>query len=187
MNRIKTATAVKIHSRRVEIEIFSTENNKLIVVGVLQDQRRFKSHLMTGETQPPGILHHMIIRMVVAGPGLLIEDIEVEMPQTPRTECREVEACLQPVIGMPISAGFTHRVKEAVSGPTGCSHLVGLLLAMAPAAVQGYWSNVVRKPYNPADYAGQAMGFVLDTCHVWRSDGPVVKEYRKKFGLPKQS
>ena len=128
----------------------------------------------------------MAIRMVVAGPELVIEDIEVDMPQTPRADCREAETSLQPVIGMSIRAGFTNRVKEAIGGPAGCSHLVGLLLSMAPAAVQGFWSNVVRKPYNPADYSKQAMDIVLDTCHVWRSDGPLVEEYREKFGLRKQ-
>ncbi|MCP3955971.1 MAG: DUF2889 domain-containing protein, partial [Desulfobacterales bacterium] len=124
--------------------------------------------------------------MVVAGPELVIEDIEVEMPQTPREECRQTELSLAPVIGMPIKAGFTNRVKTAVGRAAGCSHLVGLLLAMAPAAIQGFWSNVVRRPYNPDDFAEHAMDVVLDTCHVWRSDGPTVKEYRENFGLRKQ-
>ncbi len=186
MNRIKTTTARKIHTRKIDIATFALENGKMIVEGILKDERYFKSYLMTGGTQPPGILHHMQIRMVVAGPALIIEDIEVEMPQTPRKECRETETSLQPIIGMSISAGFTNRVKAALSGPVGCSHLVGLLLAMAPAAVQGFWSDVVRKPYNPADYSKQAMDVVLDTCHVWRSDGPTVKEYREKFGLREQ-
>ena len=186
MNSIKTTSARKIHSRKMDIATFSLENGKLIVEGVLKDERYFKSHLMTGDTRPPGILHHMIIRMVVVGPELVIEEIEVDMPETPRAECRETMASLQPVIGMSISAGFTNRVKKALSGPTGCSHLVGLLLAMAPAAVQGYWSDIVRKPYNPANYSKQAMDVVLDTCHVWRSDGPATKEYREKFGHRKQ-
>jgi len=183
MNRIKTATARKIHTRKMDMAIFSLGSGKIVVEGVLIDERRFKSHLMTGETKPPGILHHMIVRMVVAGPELVIEDIEVDMPQTPRKECQATATSLQPLIGISITAGFTNRVKTAVSGPAGCSHLVGLLLAMGSAAVQGFWSEVVRKPYNPADYSKQAMDVVLDTCHVWRSDGPTVKEYREKFRL----
>ena len=46
------------------------EKGKLIVEGVLKDERFGPSHLMTGEIRPPGTLHHMIVRMVVAGPGL---------------------------------------------------------------------------------------------------------------------
>jgi len=183
MQRINPDRTGKIHARTLDIATYPHEHGKLIVEGVLKDERFCPSHLMTGEIRPPGTLHHMIVRMVVAGPDLVIEDIEASMPHTPRDECRETEESLQPVIGMSISAGFTNRVKAALSGPTGCSHLVALLLAMASAAVQGFWSDIVRQPYNPADYSHKAMEVVLDTCHVWRSDGPAVKEYREKLGL----
>ena len=186
MPRIKPADPEKIHTRSIDIAVYPQGGGKLIVEGVLKDQRPCKSHLMTGETRPPGILHHMIVRMVVTGPDLVIEDIEAELPQTPRDECRETEDSLQPVIGMSISAGFTHRVKAALGGPSGCSHLAALLLAMAPAAVQGFWSNLVRTPYNPADTSEKAMAVILDTCHVLRADGPAVKKYRKKIGLPEK-
>ncbi len=183
MNRIKTDAGDRIHSRKVDMAVFALDAGKIVVEGVLKDERHFTSHVITGETRPPGILHHMIMRMVVSGPKLVIEDIEVKMPQTPRKECREAESSLQPVIGMTISSGFTNRVKTALSGPIGCSHLVSLLLAMAPAAVQGFWSDVVRTPHDPSEFSQLAMDVVLDTCHVWRSDGPVVKEYREKLGL----
>lgn len=179
MPRINPDTAENIHTRTIDIAIYPHQEGKLIVAGTLKDRRTGPSHLMNGETRPPGILHHMIIRMVVGGPDLVIEDIEAELPQTPREECLDTENSLQPVIGMSISAGFTHRVKAVLGGPAGCSHLTALLLAMAPAAVQGFWSHIVREPYDPADYSEKAMEVVLDTCHVWRSDGPTIKEYRE--------
>ena len=187
MKRIKSPGTARIHNRTLDIATYPCEDGKLIVEGELKDERFCPSHLMTGETRPPGILHHMVIRMVVAGPDLVIEDIEAELLQAPREECRETAESLQPVIGMSISAGFTNRVKAALSGPSGCSHLAALLLAMASAAVQGFWSDVVRRPYHPADYSAKALETVLDTCHVWRSDGPAVKEYRKELGLGTKS
>jgi len=181
MPRINPDAADKIHARSIDIAVYPHDADKLIVAGTLKDRRTGPSHLMSGETRPPGILHHMVIRMVVAGPDLIIEDIEAELPETPREECQETEASLQPVIGMSISAGFTNRVKAALGGPAGCSHLTALLLAMAPAAIQGFWSHIVRTPYDPADYSKKAMEVVLDTCHVWRSNGPAVKAFRDKF------
>ena len=186
MMRILPPDTGKVHSRSLDIVTYPYEEGKLLVEGVLKDERFCKSHLMTGETRPPGILHHMVIRMVVAGPDLVIEDIEAELPQTPRDECRETYDSLKPVIGMSISAGFTNRVKAALAGPVSCSHLVALLNSMASAAVQGFWSEIVRRPYNPEDFSEKAMEVVLDTCHVWRSDGPAVKEHRKRFGLDTQ-
>jgi len=182
MPRINPDVSKNIHTRTIDIAVYPHAEGKLIVAGTLQDRRTGPSHLMNGETRPPGILHHMLIRMVVAGPDLVIEDIEAELPETPREECQETKESLQPLIGMSISAGFTNRVKAALGGPSGCSHLTALLLAMAPAAVQGYWSHIVREPYDPDDYSEKAMEIVLDTCHVWRSDGPTVKEYQEKFG-----
>jgi hypothetical protein len=41
----------------------------------------------TGDTHPPGTVHHMIIRMEIKGPKLVIEDIEVEMPTIPYEAC----------------------------------------------------------------------------------------------------
>jgi len=181
MPRIKPGGPEKIHGRTIDIAVYPHEEGKLMVTGTLKDWRTGPSHLMSGETRPPGILHHMIVRMVVAGPDLVIEDIEAELPQTPREECLETDESLQPVIGMSISAGFTNRVKAVLGGPAGCSHLTALLLAMAPAAIQGFWSHIVREPYDPADYSEKAMEVVLDTCHVWRSNGPTVKEYQKKL------
>ncbi len=182
MPSINPDASGKIHARTIDIAVYPHAENQLIVTGTLKDRRTGPSHLMSGEVRPAGILHHMIIRMVVAGPDLVIEDIEAELPETPREECRETEESLLPVIGMSISAGFTNRVKAALGGPSGCSHLTALLLAMAPAAIQGFWSHIVREPYDPADYSEKAMEVVLDTCHVWRADGPTVKEYRDKLG-----
>jgi len=181
MPRIKPDRSAKVHARSLDIAIYPYKEGKLIVEGRLKDERCFRSHLMNGDTRPPGVLHHMIIRILVSGPDLIIEDIEAEMPETPREECRETRDSLRPVIGMSISAGFTNQVKAALGGPASCSHLVALLLAMAPAAVQGFWSHIVRKPYDPADYSEKALAVVLDTCRVWRSDGPTVRAYREKF------
>jgi hypothetical protein len=187
MKRIKPASTGRVHSRSLDIATYPYVEGKLVVEGVLKDERFYKSHLMTGETRPPGILHHMIIRMVVAGPDLVIEDIEAELPQTPRDECQETYDSLKPVIGMSISAGFTNRVKTVLGGPVSCSHLVALLNSMASAAVQGFWSEIVRQPYNPEDFSEKAMEVVLNTCHVWRSDGPAVREHKERFRRETQS
>jgi len=116
----------------------------------------------------------------VKGPNLTIEDIEVEMPTIPHEACVETLRCLDPVKGMPIVTGFTARVKDLVGGVNGCCHLLSLLTAMAPAAVQGAWSAMSRKPIDPETYLPMALGRVKNTCWVWREDGPLIKEWREK-------
>ena len=84
---------------------------------------------------------------------------------------------LQPLLGRRISSGFTRWVKKNFGGPNGCTHLNALLLAMAPAAVQGLYSAVMTKPstLNEASVLLDS-GYLVDSCRIWRSDGPLVKE-----------
>ena len=100
--------------------------------------------VQTVDKHAPGTVHHMIIRMEIEGPKLTIEDIEVEMPTIPYEACLETQGCLNQLKGMPIFAGFTAKVKKLVGGRKGCCHLLSLLTAMAPAAVQGAWSAVIQ-------------------------------------------
>ena len=96
-----------------------------------------ETYRLTGDAHPPGTVHHMIIRMEIKGPKLIIVDIEVEMPTIPYEACLETLDCLNQLKGMPIVSGFTAKVKRLVGGRKGCCHLLSLYTAMAPAAVQG--------------------------------------------------
>lgn len=171
----------KIHHRGLDITTYSAERGAVIVEGRLADTRFQSTYYLSGEMRPPGTVHDMVIRMRVAGPNLTIEDIEVAMDTVPREECREVENSLAPVKGMQIKGGFTEQVKARVGGPKGCTHLVALLLAMAPAAVQGAWAAMARQPIDTSRYSDKALEILEDTCWLWRSDGPLMQEVRERF------
>ena len=47
---------------------------------------------------------------------------------------------------------------------------------MAPAAVQGFWANHARNPVLDDIQPEAVHHFLLDTCWVWRKDGPLLKE-----------
>jgi hypothetical protein len=177
---IDTSAKQKIHKRTIDIAICEGDSDSIIVEGVLRDERLLTSYRPTGGIYPPGTLHHMIIRMVVRGPKLVIEDIEVEMPTIPHDACTETLESLNPVKGMAIVSGFTSKVRKLVGGIKGCNHLLTLLTAMAPAAVQGAWSAMVRKPIDPEAYMPAALERVRNTCRVWREDGPLAKEWSAK-------
>lgn len=166
----------KIHSRKIDTVIYEGASDTIIVEGSLQDERFLDSYLPTGEVRPPYTVHHMIIRMELQVPELVIIDIEVEMPTAPHEACHEIRQCLAPLKGMRIAAGFTSRVRKLVGRETGCTHLLALLTAMAPAAFQGAWSATVRRPVDPETYASM-MGNLKNSCWVWREDGPLAKKW----------
>ena len=111
INIDKTKTQ-KIHTRGIAIATYEGGPDSIVVEGVLTDERLAHSYRPAGEALPPGTVHHMIIRMEVRGPKLVIEDIEVEMPTVPMPECRETLDSLQPIKGLPIVSGFTNRVRS---------------------------------------------------------------------------
>jgi len=172
----------QIHSRQIAISTYAYGAEAVVVEGRLTDNRHVTTYYFSdGQPRPPGVVHDLVIRMVVKGPELVIEDIDADMETVPRKDCREIADALKKVIGMKIQAGFTERVKARVGGAKGCTHLVTLLLAMAPAAVQGAWSAVARQPVDPAKYSGAALRFLENTCWVWRSDGELMKETKAKL------
>lgn len=170
-----------VHTRKIDIRTFETGPGAIVVEGSLMDDRLYATYPMSGERRPPGIVHHMTIRMHVAGPDLTIEALEVEMPAVPREECRETQASLDGILGMRIAAGFTEGVKAQIGGAAGCSHLTALLLAMAPAAVQGFWAAMSQKAMDPTRYGDRAVTFLTDTCRVWRRDGPLLAEFKGRL------
>jgi hypothetical protein len=83
-------------------------HDSVIVEGILHDERLVETYRPTGDKHPPGTVHHMIIRMEIKGPKLIIEDIEVEMPTIPYEACLETLNTLNQLKGMLIR-GWLHR------------------------------------------------------------------------------
>jgi hypothetical protein len=181
MMKIDKSKLQKIHTRNIHVAIYACQDDAIVVEGQLKDDRLIDSYRSGGDVILPGVVHNMIIRMKVRGPELIIEDIDVEMPTVPNDGCLETRRSLEPIKGMSIVSGFTVKVKELVGGAKGCAHLVALLMAMAPAAVQGAWSAATRRPGDSQALKTYSMGRLKNTCYVWRSDGPAFAKYKQSL------
>ena len=76
-----------VHTREISIQTFDLGDHTILVEGGLIDHRyrpRFNE-----VSEEPELVHHMVIRLKVKGPGMVIEQAEATMPHHPREECPE--------------------------------------------------------------------------------------------------
>jgi hypothetical protein len=184
MQSIWKSKGKKLQTRKIEITTYDYDGQRIIVEGFLKDNRFQKTHTITGETRPRGILHHMYIRLLINCSNLLIEDVDVDLISVPREVCRETINCLAPIKGLTITKGFTLKVKKLAGGNKGCTHLVELLQAMAPAVFQGVGAHRSQKPSAfDSDQTKKIVQYLTNTCHGWREDGPFVEILKKKLNM----
>ena len=165
-----------VHTREISIQASDLGDHYILVEGSLIDHRYQPRQNEASEEAK--LVHHMVIRLKVKGPGMLIEQAEAAMPHHPREECPEVLPWIRNLEGLGIAPGFTMKVKRVIGGVKGCAHLTSLVIAMGESAVQGYW----------AAYGGergrkrlreQTIKKFINTCHLWKEDGPIVKGLRE--------
>ena len=165
-----------VHNRAISIRTSDLGDHTILVEGDLIDHR-YRSR-QNEALEEPELVHHMVIRLKVKGPGMLIEQAEATMPHYPREGCPVVLPWIRNLEGLRITAGFSMKVKRVIGNIQGCAHLTSLVIAMGPSAVQGYWAayGVGRERMSPRE---QAIKNVINSCYLWREGGPLVKELQE--------
>jgi len=158
----------------------------MLIVGELTDDRLHDYFLVSGEKKDAGRLHHMVIRLLIEMSSMTIVDHEVEMLTVPRDVCLEMQDSLSVIKGLQIKSGYSGKIRAALGGARGCSHLVTLLIDMGPAAMQGLGAIMAQNPVegDKEKKLRRASGltrFLANTCYVWREDGPTYKNLLEKI------
>jgi len=176
MHSLEQRKGDKIHTRNMEISTYDGGDNHIIVEGRLRDDRLVSTYHISGKKRPPQNVHHMIVRMCIECASLSIKEVHVDMPGVPHEECDQLAESLQKLEGIRIVPGFTSRVKKLLGGKQGCLHLTTLVLAMAPAIMQGFWAFRSRTPEIGKISPELVEKYLLDTCWVWRKEGPLAEQ-----------
>ena len=165
-----------VHTREISMRTSDLGDHYILVEGSLIDHRYRTRQEETSEE--PELVHHMVVRLKVKGPGMLIEQAEATMPHHPRKECPEMLPRIWDLEGLEIAPGYTMKVKRLVGGVRGCAHLTSLVIAMGESAVQGYWAAHEAERGKKA-LSEQTIRKFINTCHLWKEDGPIVKGLRQ--------
>ncbi len=172
-----------LHDREHRVRAYRRSDDLLMIRGAVRDQKPPGLYI---ELDPdPLTIHHMQIELDVTFPALEIVRAEVEFLTYPNETCGGITEHYEKLVGLSIARGFTHRVRELFGGPRGCAHTTALLQAMAPVAVQCFWSMQASSARRTGAGTTDALTSTpsraswqmnVDTCHVWASDGEHVAE-----------
>lgn len=168
----------RIHQRVLDMSTYALDDEKVVVEGTLRDERFRPIYELSGKRREEGVIHHMIIRLAVGGSPFRILDAEAEMPHLPHPLCITTRESVKKVIGLKIESGFGEKVHKLIGGVEGCAHLTHLLTVMAQEALHGYWTHRSGKPKPPLGSLEEIDGlsYLLNSCSLWRKDGPIVQE-----------
>lgn len=169
--------AEPVHQRGIQINSYVVEPGRLLVEGRLVDERRVHGYHWSGEPRDPGLVHDIVVRWLVGEWPLRILQAEAEMPHVPHEKCGLILDAVKQIEGLSIAAGFSARVLKLLGGVRGCTHMAHLIVAMAPAALHGYWTQRSRRrrplPRNKEEIPG--LDSIVNSCHLWAPDGPLMR------------
>jgi hypothetical protein len=184
-----------LHDREYRVRAFRMSAGRLLIRGAVRDQK--PPNLYIADDDQPLTIHHMQIDLEVGFPSLEILKAAVRFETHPHGGCPSIIDHYGGLVGLSIARGFTHKVRELFGGPRGCTHTTALLQAMAPVAVQCFWSMEASDATTRSELHGdggdradgrrrERWATNLNTCHVWAEDGELVTaiESGGDFGIP---
>jgi len=180
-----------LHTRRVTCQGFFREDGLWDIEGRITDEKTYEQvNEWRGPLEPGEFVHDMSIRLTLDH-RFTIVDVEAVTDKSPYQICGGVAPDFKKLIGLRIGGGFHREVRARLGGVHGCTHIVELLGPVATTAFQTMSSGKARE-LNRAWRARMGHKLeakpksrrrppVIDTCHAWASDGPVVRRWAPDF------
>jgi hypothetical protein len=169
-----------INRRNVVCDGYQRDDGLLEIDAQLLDVRGFESiNPWRGTVRPGDPIHRMLVR-VTFDTDMVIRDVEVVTTNAPFPACQEVPPNFQRLVGLKITRGFVREARARIGGSQGCTHLLAMLDVIAATAMQTLATSVRgeerRNVFPPVPGADPSRPPLIDTCHGYASDGPVVEK-----------
>src|SRR5271169_1618243 len=185
-----------LHTRRVTCQGFFREDGLWDIEGRITDTKSYEhANEWRGALKAGEFVHDMSIRLTLDHKFTIV-DVEAVTDKSPYRVCGDIAPDFKKLIGLRIGGGFHREVRARLGGVHGCTHIVELLGPVATTAFQTVSSGKARElnrahrakaGHAPKAVAADAPAksrrkpYVIDTCHAWAADGPVVKRWAPDF------
>ena len=180
-----------VHTRAIDYRGYEREDGLWDIEAHMTDTKTYEFSNKWRGTVPVGEpMHEMLLRVTIDD-SFVIQDIFAATEHSPFQMCPAIAPNYKKLIGIKLGPGWRKAIRMKVGGTEGCTHLTELLFPMATVAMQTIWPIRSKRKQESDTEEKQPQGkrpVVLDTCHAWASDSPVVRENAPKYftGKPAQ-
>lgn len=167
-----------IHTRNLHFAGYEREDGLFDIEAHLTDTKSYAfDNNWRGTIEPGEALHEMLLRLTI-DTELNIHDVEAATENSPFAMCPDITPNYRKLIGLQMGPGWRQAIRQHVGGTEGCTHITELLFPMATVAIQTIkpLQNHRRREADSRIRSSKGKPFVLNTCHAWAEDSPIVKE-----------
>lgn len=172
-----------LHTRTITYQGFQREDGLWDIEARMTDVKTYPFNNDWRGTMAVGEpLHEMLLRVTIDD-DFVIRDVAAATENSPFKMCPDIAPNYKALVGITMGPGWRKSIRQKVGGTAGCTHLTELLFPMATVAFQTIWPRR-RHQARQADSSAADSNRrpqVIDTCHAWASDSPVVKKNAPKF------
>lgn len=172
-----------VHTRAIDYRGFEREDGMWDIEAHMTDTKTYQfSNNWRGEVKIGEPLHEMLLRVTIDD-GFVIRDVVAVTENSPFEMCPDITPVYKSLVGIQMGPGWRKAIRMKVGGVQGCTHLTELLFPMATVAMQTIWPLLRHRKNKPDSEVDKSekRPVVLNTCHAWSTDSPVVKENAAKF------
>ena len=167
-----------MHTRAIDFRGYEREDGLWDIEAHMTDTKTYSFKIdWRGIVKVGEPLHEMLLRITIDD-SFTIQDVIAQTDNSPFEMCPDISDSYKSLVGIQMGRGWHKAVRMKVGGVKGCTHLTELLFPMATVAMQTIWP-LLRHRSQKSDSQidkSKTRPVVVDTCHAWATDAPVVKK-----------
>lgn len=162
----KPVTRERVHQRKITLDGYARSDGYMDIEGEIIDTKGYDfPNQERGVIRSGEALHHMKVKLTVDD-SLTIIAAEAETVAGPYSICPSATLGFGSLVGVQIGAGWRAKVRQAIGGITGCTHITELMGPVATVAIQTHFGEQARKKRQQgmSEEKSQDVSSLADSC-----------------------
>jgi len=169
-----------LHERRYDFRGYRRADGLWDIEGRIVDTKNYGfDNAHRGRIEPGTPVHDMQVRLTLDD-DFTIRAIEAVTDASPFGTCPGATPNYAKLVGLRIAPGWRNLLRDELGGTGGCTHITEMLMAIGTVAFQTILA-VRDRERPPAPRPPGKRPRLLDSCHAFAADGPVVQQLWPEF------